>query len=243
MKNNEANIFVFMASLIIGILISMNISISQNNAKENKRVFLSSEQYQEAYTYRNKLRNDILGYMQQYNDYSNKLRKYENDDRNQVEVKKNIEEELKQNRIILGETEVEGQGIKIYIEDGITDDSMDAFEYQMRIVHNTDIIEVINDLNNAGAEAISINGHRITDRSEIYCSGPFLRVNGVKIAAPFLIYSIGNKDVLHSYMMDNENYLKIMMSRKIFVSVDEVDNLKVPAYNGNYNMQFMKEDK
>ncbi|WP_446899323.1 DUF881 domain-containing protein [Clostridium sp. LBM24168] len=243
MKNNEANIFVFMASLIIGILISMNISITKNNSKDNKMVFLSSEQYQDAYNYRNKLRNDISGYMEQYNEYSDKLEKYENNDKNRIEVKKNIDEELKQNRIILGKTAVEGQGIQINIEDGSTNDSMDAFEYQMRIVHNTDIIEVINDLNNAGAEAISINGHRIIDRSEIYCSGPFLRVNGVKIAAPFLIYAIGNKSVLHNYMMANENYLKIMMARKIFVNLKELDNLKIPAYNGDYDIKFMKEDK
>lgn len=243
MKNNEANIFVFMATLIIGILISMNISISKNNDKKNKNVFLSSEQYQDAYTYTNKLRNDILGYMEQYNDYSNKLKKYENDDKNQFEIKKNINEELSQDNMILGKIPLEGQGIEIKINDGSTNDSMDSFEYQMRIVHNTDIIEVINDLNNAGAEAISINGHRITDRSEIYCSGPFLRVNGIKIAVPFLIYAIGNKVVLHNYMMSNENYLKIMMTRKIFVDLKEADNVKIPAYNGDYNINFMKEDK
>jgi uncharacterized protein YlxW (UPF0749 family) len=98
----------------------------------------------------------------------------------------------------------------------------------------------MNDLKNAGAEAISINGHRMVDTSEIYCSGPFLRVNGIKIASPFSIYAIGNKDVLYNYMMSNENYLKVMMTRKIVAVVTKSDSIKVPAYSGDYKVEFMK---
>ncbi|MCH4237713.1 DUF881 domain-containing protein [Clostridium tyrobutyricum] len=243
MKSSEANIFLFIAALIIGILLSMNISISKGNVLKNKKVFLSTAQYQDAYNLRNKLRSEILGEMEKYNEYSNKLKKYENDDKNQVQVKNSISQELQQDKIILGKTALEGQGIKLEINDGPTNDGMDAFQYQMRIVHNTDIIQVINDLKNSGAEAISINGHRIIDRSEIYCSGPFLRVNGIKISSPFLIYAIGNKEVINSYMMSNENYLKLMIMRKIVVNINEMDKVYIPAYNGDYNLEFMKEDK
>jgi Uncharacterized protein conserved in bacteria len=236
MKNNEANTFVFIASIIIGILISMNISFSRSN----ESVFLSAKQYQDAYNYKNKLYNNIVGLVEQYDKYSSKLEKYKNNEQSEEQVASAIEEELSENEIILGKTAVEGQGIKINLNDAGTEDVENVFDYQLRLIHNTDIIQVFNDLRNAGAEAISINGQRVVDSSEVYCSGPFLRVNGVKIAAEFSIYAIGNKEVLYNYMMSNENYLKTLMIRKIRVDVDQSDKIQIPAYTGEQKEGFMK---
>ena len=239
MKSSEANIFLFMASIIIGILISTNISFTKS--KTNKSVFLNAKQYQDAYNYKNKLHNEISGLLKQYNDNYNKLKKYRSSEKNEAQVVAGINQELNQNNMVLGKVAVKGQGISIYLNDAPMNDGLDSFQYQMKLVHNTDIIQVINDLKNAGSEAISINGHRIVGVSEVYCSGPFLRVNGVKIASPFLINAIGNKEVLYTYMMSNENYLKIMMTRKIVVEVKKSDNIKIPAYKGEYKTEFMKE--
>lgn len=238
MKNNEANIFVFIASIIIGILISMNMSFVKGNT--SKRVFLSAKQYQDAYNYKNQLYNQISALSEQYRDNYNKLNKYKDNEQNETQIVTEINQELNQNNMELGKVAVEGQGIKIFLNDAVMEDGLDAFQYQMKLVHNTDVIQVINDLKNAGAEAISINGHRMVDTSEIYCSGPFLRVNGVKIASPFSIDAIGNKDVLYNYMISNENYLKILMTRKIVVKVTKSNKIKIPVYNGDYKIQFMK---
>ena len=239
MKSSEANTFVFIASIIIGILISTNISFTKG--KTNKRVFLNSKQYQDAYNYKNQLHSQISGLLKQYNDNYNKLKKYRSSEKNEAQVVAGINQELNQNNMVLGKVAVKGQGINIYLNDAPMNDGLDSFQYQMKLVHNTDIIQVINDLENAGSEAISINGHRIVGVSEVYCSGPFLRVNGVKIASPFLINAIGNKEVLYTYMMSNENYLKIMITRKIVVEVQKSDNIKIPSYKGEYKTEFMKE--
>lgn len=236
MKNNEANTFVFIASIIIGILISMNISFSRSN----ESVFLSAKQYQDAYNNKNKLYGNIVGLVEQYDKYSSKLEKYKNNEQSEEQVASGIVEELSENGIILGKTAVEGQGIKINLNDANTNDVENIFDYQLRLIHNTDIIQVLNDLRNAGAEAISINGQRVVDSSEVYCSGPFLRVNGVKIAAEFSIYAIGNKEVLYNYMMSNENYLKTLMIRKIRVNVDQSNKIQIPAYTGEQKQGFMK---
>lgn len=236
MKSNEANIFVFIASIIIGILISMNISFD----KGNERVFLSAKQYQEAYNYKNKLYSDISVLKGQYDEYYSKLEGYKNSELNEERFTDEITNELNVNKIVLGKVPLQGQGITINLNDASVEDVENSFDYQLRLVHNTDVIQVINDLKNAGAEAISINGQRIVDTTEIYCSGPFLRVNGVKIAAVFTIQAIGNKEVLYTYMMSNENYLKTLMIRKIRVDVEKSDNIKIPAYAGEYKKDFLK---
>lgn len=65
---------------------------------------------------------------------------------NEAQLIGTINEEIDKANILLGKVAVEGQGISIYLDDATMEDGLDVFEYQMRIVHNTDIIQVINDL-------------------------------------------------------------------------------------------------
>ncbi len=74
MRKNEATIFIFIASIAIGILISMNISFKKVNA----RTFLNVKQYQEALNEKNKLYAEVSNLKEKYNDYYEKLEKYEN---------------------------------------------------------------------------------------------------------------------------------------------------------------------
>jgi uncharacterized protein YlxW (UPF0749 family) len=238
MKNNEASLFVFAASIIIGILISLNINF---NSTYN-RVFLTTQQYQDAYNQRNKLRNDLSNLQDRYEELSDKLRKFEYGDKSTNNVIQEIQSELNNNKQILGQTDVEGQGILITLRD-ISNDlfySEDDPFILDKIVHNYDIIYVINDLRNAGAEAISVNGQRVIDRSEVICDGPLLNINGVKIASPFYISAIGNKEVLRKYMLADENYLKYMIVRDINVEVKEMDNINIQGYYHELNKDFMK---
>ena len=62
-----------------------------------------------------------------------------------------------------------------------------------------ELLTIVNELFSAGAEAISVNGHRITSMSAIYEIGTeFLKVNGEKISSPYVINAIGNSDYLKS---------------------------------------------
>ena len=60
------------------------------------------------------------------------------------------------------------------------------------IIHDEDILKVINELRAAGAEAISLNDQRLISTSEIRCAGPTISVNNTRVAAPFVIKAIGN---------------------------------------------------
>jgi uncharacterized protein YlxW (UPF0749 family) len=241
MKNNEASLFVFIASIIIGILISLNINFNRTY----NRVFLTTKQYQDAYNQRNKLRNDLGTMKDNYEELYDKLRKFELGGKNTNNVVQEIQNELDMNKMILGQADVEGQGIMITLKDisndlFYNDDDPNILD---KIIHNYDITYVINDLRNAGAEAISINGQRIIDRSEVICDGALLKINGVKIASPFYINAIGNKEILKKYMLTDENYLKFMDSRSIFVEVKELDNVKIQAYNHNMTKEYIESVK
>ncbi len=239
MRNNEANIFVFAACIIIGVLISMNISISNRSSY----TYLSSEQYQDAYTYKTRLQNEISALRNQYNEYMEKLTKYQQDNADGQAVKKEINKELEENNVILGKVAVEGEGVVITLSDADSSLFTNTFEDQFKLVHNTDMIQVLNDLKNGGAEAISINGLRIVGSTEVYCSGPFLEVNGTKIAAPFTVKAIGNSQVMYDYMMSDENYLKSLMLRKLNVNISKNSKVEIPAVGITESSQYLSEQE
>ena len=113
MKDNEASLFVFIASIIIGILISLNINFNRTY----NRVFLTTKQYQDAYNQRNKLRTDISNLQDNYDELYDKLIKFQYGDKNTNNVVQEIKSELDRNKMLLGETDVEGQGILITLKD------------------------------------------------------------------------------------------------------------------------------
>lgn len=236
MKNNEATVFVFAASIIIGILIAMNINFTRNPSM----AFLTAKQYSDAYNEKNKLISDIDDLRNKYYEYDTKLNRFEyGSEKNQVTEE--IKNELAINKIVMGTSDVQGPGLEITLNDASSEFMTDEFSYQIRVIHDVDMLNVINDLRSAGAEAISLNGQRIVDRSEITCDGPFLRVNGVKIAAPFYILVIGEKDVLKNYMLQSDKYIAKLINRKIRVNIVQENLIKISAYSGQLTADFIKK--
>jgi len=242
MKNNEATIFVFLASIIIGVLVSLNI----NFGKKTERIFLDAKQYQDAYNIKVKLQTDIGGLRNQYNHYYEKLQKYEALNRDSDEVLKAVREEITSNIGELGYGDVHGPGIKISIADASTEDTCDLDDYnEDKIIHNYDILFLINDLRAAGAEAIEINGQRITDMSEVYCAAYYLSINRVHIPAPFYITAIGNKETLKKYMKDPSNYIAVLTSpiREMRVEVESQEDIVMQANEGEPKSSYMSNVK
>lgn len=235
MRRNEAHVFLFISCIIIGILISMNIDFK--NGKDAN--FLTVNQYQEAYAERSKLYNEINDLQKQYNKYNSKLLKYKVNEENRHEILSEIQKEVEENKSILGMTDVQGEGIIIKVNDAL--DQYNATGNQDYLIHFYDILFLINDLKNAGAEAIEINGQRVVDGSYDYCGGTNIKFNEVAVVAPFYISAIGNKDVMQKYMLMDENYLKFMMIvRKIHAEVLTKDNIKINSYIGDKKYHYAK---
>jgi uncharacterized protein YlxW (UPF0749 family) len=229
MKNNEATIFVFIASIIVGLLISMNIGF------EGKNDFLDVKQYNEAYNERNELYSELNNLKQQYYNTNSKLQKYDNSDEKKYEVLEEIQKEISYNNLILGKSDIEGQGVKITLDDGIYDNDFPSRTF----VHNSDIFNVINDLKNAGAEAISVNGYRVVYDNYALCVGAPVDLNGIKIVRPFYISAIGNKDVIYNYLTLEETHIKTLKLRDVSVDIVKADKIKILAYTGKFTYKYM----
>lgn len=142
------------------------------------------------------------------------------------------ETELKQNNMILGLTEVKGEGIIIKLDDNrnVEGDELNISQY---LVHEEDLLQVVNELFNAGAEAVSINEHRVTNTTAIRCDGNIIRVNGQVITVPITINAICSK-AIYNTLIRPQGYLQLMADEGVIVEIDSSDHIVIPKYNGVY---------
>lgn len=155
------------------------------------------------------------------------------------------EEEIKLDNTLLGLTDVQGDGLIITLKDNNSIsqsnlDPLDSIEYYL--VHAGDLVTVVNDLRNAGAEAISINGQRITNKTAIFCAGNVVKVNGEKISSPIEIKAIGSPELLYGSMTIPGGYLQIMEDTGVLVNVKKASNITIEKFDGIINAEYMKSE-
>lgn len=95
------------------------------------------------------------------------------------------------------------------------------------IIHNTDLLDLVNSLWSAKAEAISINGQRITSLTEINCVGPTILINKTRIVPPFTVTAIGNPEKLAE--ITSNGSLKALYRNGIKYFLEKYARIKIPA--------------
>lgn len=142
---------------------------------------------------------------------------------------KKLAEELERVRILAGLTPVKGPGIIARVEDAPPSAIPAGADRQAFVVHDEDLLKIVNELRAAGAEAISVNGQRIVATSEIRCSGPVIRVNNVSVGSPYEIRAIGDPEALKSALTISGGVLDLLKQFNIRVKIIESKEVVVPG--------------
>ncbi|SDG75644.1 DUF881 domain-containing protein [Desulfosporosinus hippei] len=90
-----------------------------------------------------------------------------------------------------GLVELVGPGVQITLDDStrVATGDEDQNKYY---IHEEYIREILNALWNGGAEAVAINGQRVTTHTEVFCGGSFIQINGTRQMPPYVIGAIGD---------------------------------------------------
>jgi len=240
MNNNKVAITLG----IVCILLTMAIVIQINTVKTANLTVTKT------FT-ENSLRDDVLKWKEKYDNTYNELEEAEKQlAKIREEATKNnsaseqIEKQIKLNNNLIGLTNLKGQGIIITLEDdptatreniGILDDISN------HIVHYLDIINVVNELKNAGAEAISVNGQRIVNTTSINCIGNVIKINDQKVNSPFVIKAIGFPESLVS--LDRPGGYLSYLQGYVQVTVKKSDEVEIEKYGGLISAKFMRFQK
>lgn len=141
--------------------------------------------------------------------------------------------------LLAGTTEVEGQGIEVVLDDSNIPKKAND-NPNLYIIHDEDLLRVLNELRAAGAEAISLNDQRIVAMSEVRCAGPTVSVNNVRSAPPYVIKAIGAPKTLTSALRLRGGVVETFEFWGIQVKIKTVENLRVPALKAPRNFEYAK---
>ena len=238
MKNKK------MIAMVLGImclLLTAGIFIQIRTVKNNNSTV--SNNYEE-----NNLRAEVLKYKERYDNKYKELEKAENELEKERENStkndgdlKGKEEEITNGNKIIGLSEVTGSGVIVTLTDSKKDISSSLNPSEL-VVHDLDVLSVINELKNAGAEAISINDQRLTPNSGIICGGNIIDVNGEKVGAPFVIKAIGLPEQLAALNRPG-GYLVRLKEYSIGVEFKKSNNITIPKYTGTLTYKYAKSDQ
>jgi uncharacterized protein YlxW (UPF0749 family) len=141
--------------------------------------------------------------------------------------------------ILSGAVEVHGPGVKLVVNDakeatsGGNGNPRETSDFSdTGRVRDRDMQRVVNGLWESGAEAVSINGQRLTALSAIRAAGDAILVDNKPLVPPYTVLAVGNGKQLSSRFQNSADglYLHALQeSYGIRTSISVEDDLRVPA--------------
>ncbi|OGK08233.1 MAG: hypothetical protein A2Y63_03435 [Candidatus Riflebacteria bacterium RBG_13_59_9] len=155
-----------------------------------------------------------------------------------------IKEELEAAKHAAGLMPVTGPGVEIVLGDA---EQSDGVFVERGLVHDYDLLYIINELRASGAEAISVGSggveERLTTFSFVRCTGPTVVVNNTRLAAPFVIKAIGDPGILARGLKMPGGVIEQLQVYGLDVTVAQVDEVEIPAYSLPVRFRFLAEKR
>jgi uncharacterized protein YlxW (UPF0749 family) len=129
-------------------------------------------------------------------------------------------EELNKVRIINGLVEVSGSGVEVSLDGPIG---------------VLDVQDLINELHNAGAEALTINGERLTLYSVIASTQDgAITINGTQLSRPYILQAIGHPETMETALLRRGGFIAVLQRNYegLAVSVVRREKMVLPVYKG-----------
>lgn len=191
------------------------------------------------------LKDEVLKWRQSYKDAYEQLEEAEKrleeartEAATNSEVDAEIENEIKKNNALLGLTEVKGTGVIIRLDENREISEEEIIDVNSYLVHDGDLIHIVNELFNAGADAISINGKRIVSTTSILCDGNIIRVNDEIVGVPIEIKAICYPAASYN-LRRKGGYLSLMVAGGVIVEMENSDDITIPKYEGVYKYEYI----
>ena len=137
---------------------------------------------------------------------------------------------------------VHGPGVVITVDDGDRE-LIEGEDINNLLVHDADILMIINELKKCKAEAISVNGHRITPYTSIVCSGYTVRMDGVTYARPFEIAAIGDAKRISTTLLSSEGYGTSLKQFGVRFSIEYAEDLTIAASDSGKTFKYAREEE
>lgn len=137
-----------------------------------------------------------------------------------------------------GTIAVRGPGVRV-----VADDAPGADSARNQVL-DSDLQKLVNGLWEAGAEAISLNGQRLTNLSTIRLAGNAITVNAHSLRRPYVVQAIGNKDTLPARFAETSSgqaWLDLQREVGLQLKITPESSLRLPA--AEVSLRFANQQK
>ncbi len=130
-------------------------------------------------------------------------------------------------RIANGLIEVSGPGVELILTGPIS---------------VLDLHDLINELRNAGAESLALNGRRLVAWSAIGTDGQHVTVDGQPIEAPYRLQAIGQSESLKTALLRTGGMVDLIgqAKREVSIEVLEAEKLTLPRYDSIFQFAYAR---
>lgn len=144
-----------------------------------------------------------------------------------IDLLGNLEEKL-------GLRDISGEGLEIQLDDSKFAVREGANVSDLNLVQASDIRDIVNLLNAANAEAISVNDQRVIATSPISSLGTTILVNNAYITTPIVIRAVGDKEVMMQRLLTKSflpSLYKRVKENHLYFKILNKTSLSVPIFN------------
>lgn len=217
MENFKKTVIMGILGFILMFAITMQIKLantSESSTAQSKKI--------------DKLKDQIFLLNEENKKNIGNMEKYEIELENiRDEVSKNDiyssekSELIKKYTIFSGQTDAEGQGI-----------ILKYYPYENQYISDIarDLRDLINELKNAGIEAISINNERLIDTSAIEMVKNAIEINNRQVKGPYTIKAIGNKDVIYNSLLRPMGEIEVIKDTGVKIDIQKSEKIKINKY-------------
>ncbi len=234
----EPKIIILIFSIIVGVVLSI-----QFKGQITMYVPVTLESMQDTKNQIDMISKELEELTKMEEDRKERLREIEEVANNpKADLVETMQKDIERNKMFSGNINLEGPGIIISLYDNMEDRGLD-YDYDINddVIHDIDILNIINDLRIAGAEAISINNQRVLSSSEVFCNGPSISINKRRTGTPFIIKAIGDPKLLSAAVNAPGTYgdiLKNGLGKGLDTSME--DSLIIQKNSRVINYKFAK---
>ena len=168
------------------------------------------------------------------------VKQYESAASSNDEMSKEIVKKLEESRILTGSVDVQGTGVVIYIT---PQSALFNTQVEAPAIVDSDLLRIINELNAADAEAVSINDIRINSRTAVRNASNYITVNEERIS-PYkriTIKAIGDKAKIKAGL----EFPGVIDSgfQGCDIKYEFKDDIQIPKYNKSLKYEYAKPIK
>lgn len=231
MKKKIAYKSVVVCSVILGVFISLQLKTINT---ENNGMTTSKKGEQLAVELK-RLKKEEAELKLQIESIKNNIDEYKD-----VEGDKVLKSQIKKYEVLAGYTDVKGPGVQIKVSSNNEQGTNSDINSQESIIYNYDLIlSMINKLNSAQAEAISVNGQRIVSDTYFHLKEDSLYMNDNKINEPIIIKAIGAPDTLASALQIKYGIVwEIEKYYNYKVEIEKKEILNIDAHNQKMYVEY-----